>query len=360
MIRVDKYNYEAFFLDYWENRLTEQQEAELFRFLKANPDLRPVFESFEGIRIDPETDILHPNKENLKSDIIEGSAGINAGNYEEYLIAASENDLDEQEHRHLDAFLHKNPAIKSEFRLFRLARMKADDDILFSHKDKLYQKASGTITLKGMYRLAAAAALILISFGLYQLFFNSGSSSGTQRYKDYQSLSMETIPAGPIHHHTLPGPQLQPRQLPSISLSLPYPKYDPITTMPLLAYRSELQTSSQNNKTLALQLPYLPVRLIIDDYLYDQQRQYLAEQGPRKERSLFGRIIGGLFNRVSDEVEPTLSATKELREGKLSFWDLAESGIDGYNYITNNDVLLVRTLDKKGKTRKVRLLSNNQ
>jgi hypothetical protein len=360
VIRIDKYNYEAFFLDYWENRLSDQQEAELFHFLKENPDLVPVFESFESIGLEPETEIFFPNKENLKSRIIEGSADIDADNYMDHMIAAAENDLDEQKHLQLGTFLQKNPALRDEYRLYQLARVKPDEEIVFAQKDKLYKNASRTISLPGIYRLAAAAALILISFGLYQLYFTSVGLNEIQRNAEPQSISMEMILAGPIYNNGIPKPRLQYRQLPTPTMNLPAPKYEAISTMPVLAYRSELQTSPENDEALALRIPYLPAQLIIDDYLYDQQRQYYAEREPLKGRSLFGRIINGLFHKVSEEVEPTLSATQRFRDGKVSFWDLAESGIDGYNYITNKDVMLVRTLDEKGKTLKVRLISSDQ
>jgi hypothetical protein len=360
VIKIDKYNCEAFFLDYWENRLSDRQEAELFHFLKENPHLRPVFESFESIGLEPEKEILYAHKATLKSSVIEGSAGIDAGNYTDYLIRASENELNEQEHRDLDIFLKKNPALRNEYRLYKLAYVEPDEEILFAQKDQLYRKASRTISLPGIYRMVAAAAIIMISFGLYQLYLKPDGPSSVQHGPEPNYLSMEMIPAGPLYTYTIPEASLHRRHIPSPAIHLPGPKYQPVSSMPVLAFRSKLQISAGNQASLALQLPYLPAQLIIDDYLFEQQRQYFAEQEQVKERTLFGRIINGLFKKVTDEVEPTLSATQGLRDGKVSFWDLAESGIDGYNYLTNNDVMLVRTLDEKGKTRKVRLLTNNQ
>jgi hypothetical protein len=276
------------------------------------------------------------------------------------MIAAFENDLDEQDRRNLDTFLQKNPALRSEYLFYQLARVESNEEIVFSQKGKLYQKASTTISLPGIYRLVAAAALILISFSLYQFYFKAVGPSGNQRDPEPHALSMEMILAGPLNTYAIPMASLQYRKLPSPIIKLPGPKYEPISSLPVLAFRSELQVSPENREALALQLPYIPTQLIIDDYLYDQQRKYLAIQEPVKERSLFGRIINGLFNKVSDEVEPALTAGEEFRTNNRSFWDLAESGINGFNNLTNNDVILVRTLDEKGKTRKVRLLNNNQ
>lgn len=55
-MNINQHNCEAYFLDYYEGMLSETQVAEMFAFLKANPDQREIFESFSNVQLDGEDD----------------------------------------------------------------------------------------------------------------------------------------------------------------------------------------------------------------------------------------------------------------------------------------------------------------
>ena len=46
-MNINQNNYEAFFLDYWENTLSEQDRHALEGFLLENPDLQDEFLDFK-------------------------------------------------------------------------------------------------------------------------------------------------------------------------------------------------------------------------------------------------------------------------------------------------------------------------
>ena len=54
MSLINKNNYEAFFLDYYEGNLTTEQVAELLLFIEQHPEHKEEFESFENISLVPE------------------------------------------------------------------------------------------------------------------------------------------------------------------------------------------------------------------------------------------------------------------------------------------------------------------
>ena len=110
MSKIDKYNYEAFFLDYRENKLDARQEAMLFAFLEEHPDLKIEFEAFEDLSFQPTAKVEFPDKESLKSGVIQDAGNINVSNYEEFLITSIENGLNNDQQHQLEMFLYNNPA----------------------------------------------------------------------------------------------------------------------------------------------------------------------------------------------------------------------------------------------------------
>ncbi len=59
---INRNNYEAFFLDYFEGRLPEEGKEELMRFLELNPDLKKEFEGFEPVYLPKEHEVSFPVK----------------------------------------------------------------------------------------------------------------------------------------------------------------------------------------------------------------------------------------------------------------------------------------------------------
>jgi len=96
-MEINKNNYEAYFLDYWENNLQPEMVAELMIFLEGNPDLKGEFNEFENIVLVPDESIkFQPNKE-LKKKEVEPVGEIQSDNYEHYMVGDLEGDLTKKE-----------------------------------------------------------------------------------------------------------------------------------------------------------------------------------------------------------------------------------------------------------------------
>jgi len=358
--KIDKYNYEAFFLDYWENRLNASQKAELELFLDRNSELKAEFEAFEDFSFTPENNIQLPDKDKLKSGVIQDAGDINASNYEEYLIGSLENDLSSDQKQQLEIFLHHNPVLKQELAAYHDTRLTPDQDITYEHKEELYRRKVQIISLPNLYRVVAAAASILILFGLYQFFLNPEAIPDKTGQERIASYTMMTNNIGqieiPDHPTILPAPQ---------SVILPqYHSYNirvgNITKISSIESPSALLPKNHFNDYASLLNPVLPPGIIIFEYKINQQKALLAGNHSKENKTLVGKIISGIFKNVSDRVQPEREPIDEIKPARASFWDLAESGLTGYNYLTNNDVILVRTLDKNGKTKNVRFLRDDE
>ena len=134
-MKINRNNYEAYFLDYIEGKLGKQDIAELMHFISAHPDLKEELESFENINLVPET-----NKFSEKSSLKKSSLSvlkINEENFDEYCIAKLEGDLGETEIIAFNTYIDSNPSRKDDFKLYEKLQLKADKSIMFSEKDNL-------------------------------------------------------------------------------------------------------------------------------------------------------------------------------------------------------------------------------
>jgi anti-sigma factor RsiW len=154
-MNINRHNCEAWFLDYYEGQLTPDQSAELFAFLDAHPDLKELFESYEGPAFDA-GDVELPSfeqKETLRR-MAELEAGINEVNYEEYFTAAVENVLDIKGQADLARFLSAHPEKREELERYRKTILSPDYAETFGNKDLLKKPA---VTAASFDTWAAAA-----------------------------------------------------------------------------------------------------------------------------------------------------------------------------------------------------------
>lgn len=131
MEKINKHNYEVFFIDYFDGNLSPAQTEELYQFLNENPDLKEEFENFEEIPVNI-SDVVFPNKENLKK---KSSEIINESNYQEFCIAYNEGDLNEKEEKALLKYVDANN-LQAELALFQKAKLSAETEEFFE-KDGL-------------------------------------------------------------------------------------------------------------------------------------------------------------------------------------------------------------------------------
>ncbi|HKK10128.1 MAG TPA: hypothetical protein VJ939_04790, partial [Bacteroidales bacterium] len=135
-MKINKGNYELFFVDYFDGNLSGESKKELFAFLEQNPELKAEFESFEPVVLPPEN-ITYPDKASLRKQQIVPTGSINEENYEDFLIAYAEKDLTKQEEVLLQQFFKKNPSLREESEKYAKLKLHPDKDIIFENKEEL-------------------------------------------------------------------------------------------------------------------------------------------------------------------------------------------------------------------------------
>lgn len=165
-MKISRSNYEAFFLDYFEGNLTEDQASSLMAFLKKNPDLKEEFDNFEMIEISEPSAVSFPDKLSLK--VPDTSLPVTESNFEWFCVAKIEKDLNSEEEAALHTFIQKNPQKKRDLELYEKTILKADNDIVFEKPQTLKRfQTTPFLLTKQMWSYASAAAVVFIIAGLF-------------------------------------------------------------------------------------------------------------------------------------------------------------------------------------------------
>ena len=338
---IHRNNYEAYFLDYLEGRLSEQEIAVLLAFLEKNPDLEDELYQFENITL-TERDINLKNKEVMFKSTDDYSS-VNERNFPEFCVAHFEKQLGHKGEQLLKEYLELNPSLIKEYNLF--CKVYLEDDLSIRMPGKNHLKHITVYPVRRWLLTASAAAAILI-FAL--LLF-------------------------PLKNRIIP-PQLQ-----TAAVSESKHLKTPATTHP-----AELEITNRNLKTATPKAPRrnaFPVTGPVDSLQILQTREdreniLLAALAPVEVHSLEtaagnrdllpARIIlqekpenGG---KVNHEYEPLLDyALAEVRNkvnykipagkdnGKISWWGIAEFGVKGFNQLTGSNLRLERKTNPIGK-----------
>jgi hypothetical protein len=230
--KINKDNYESFFLDYIEKNLSPEQRKMVEEFIEKFPDLRAELEDYEPLGLEKpdhepkmswealkrdekfnsdtstkdelffkavEEDLTNQEKKVFekyisteqgqkeyrlwektklnaspvyfdKSKLYEFGLGekLAAWNYDYYLSAFAENELNEGQIAELQAYASKIPSGERDLKLAGSLRLKAPQGIFYPDKDELRKekKSGGVIWL---YRISAVAAAILLGVILWNL-----------------------------------------------------------------------------------------------------------------------------------------------------------------------------------------------
>lgn len=148
-MNINRNNCEAFFLDYYEGTLSEAQVAELFAFLKANPDLREVFESFADVSVDTESTSA-PDFSFLKKEPVADVHEI----AEQWMVEMVDGTISDADRAALENYLRENPSKRADLAAFENTILRADENETFG--DAFALKKNVAITPENFEHFAFA------------------------------------------------------------------------------------------------------------------------------------------------------------------------------------------------------------
>lgn len=150
-MKIDRDNYEIYFIDYLDGNLSLDEIDLLLDFLNENPELKEELKGLELIKIEECNDVIPAFNYLRKSDFDHPEI------FEETCIRAIENDLNANEKELFSRHLYNHPEHQKEFQLFQATISEPDPFILFENKHQLKKKPKLFLS----YVWYAAAVIIL-------------------------------------------------------------------------------------------------------------------------------------------------------------------------------------------------------
>lgn len=345
-MEINKTNYEAYILDYYEGNLSAEKVAELMLFLEQNPSIKEEFEEFESdITITPNKGIQFTNKENLKKPILTQVGNITSENYEEYIIADLENELHEEERSRLKQFIKTNPEAGKDYSLYKHTFLQPDESIVFPSKKELKQLVplfGSKTTSKRIYNSFAIAASIAILIGLF--FFNNNKEATTSFYASRDSKPIELA-----KEISSPQDKEAPKRKKALKKRDEVKRKNAKKEITLksaktLSARQIFLASYEEKKEILKQSNHFQDKPII--FLDSDISEYLAEakvedhtNGIEKVKNYFSVQLNNLFTPTKD---------KKKEAPKIDAWDIADIGVAGLNRISKEKFELKKERAKDG------------
>jgi hypothetical protein len=175
-MKVDRHNYEDYFLLYVDNELTVEQKKQVELFIKENPDLEEELVMLQQSRLIPET-IVFEEKHLLMRE--ENNSFINLNNYEEWLVLYVDNELSDGEKVTVEKFAASHPHVQKELDLFGQTKLQPDQ-FNFPDKNLLYRNKERVRIISMVWWRVAAAAILIIAAGITLYSVLTTNSSGPE------------------------------------------------------------------------------------------------------------------------------------------------------------------------------------
>jgi hypothetical protein len=407
-MNIDRNNYEVYFLDYLEGRLTTEETAALLLFANENPDLKEMIEGEELINLVSDEKISFYPKSALKKKPASGiesvsgantlsnnksitsGSGINIGNYEEFMIRFYENDLEDAEKSDLADFLKDSPMYIKEFEVFGNTLLKPDTGVIYPHKSRLKRKQILLPQTKRIFAIVSVAASVLLFSTLFLKYINepslkennnllAGANNKTsETVKSVTSKDNTASIRSTDINHSANSDHLNKTSSRKATTSNKSPVElmggDPAskrmkattterTTFEipssLIIKQSSLLASAQINapKTIDRRTDFDGITSVAY-YDPDPDALPLKTEG----RTIGGRLGYTLANGISQTAgtiarEPELG---RLLRGKVSLSDLAGLGLAGFNLITDSKLSVSRNYDVDGNLKGYSIVDGNK
>jgi hypothetical protein len=152
MMKIDRNNYEAYFIDYLDGILSLEEIDLMLDFLNENPDLKEELKGLEHIKIGESNEDVPAFNQLKRTDFDHPEI------FEETCIRAIENELSRQELELFQLHLAQNPEHQKEYELFRSTISEPDALITFENKHQLKKK--GKVYLPFFWYAAAAVVML--------------------------------------------------------------------------------------------------------------------------------------------------------------------------------------------------------
>jgi hypothetical protein len=194
-MNINRHNYEAYFLLYVDNELSQAEMDAVDAFANCHPDLAEELVMLQQSVAKPDN-IKFDAKEKLLTQ-----NGIPAS-LQEKLLLYLDNECTRSDTAIIESLLQQDSTAAHEWTILQQTKLDKTEQVFFAHKEGLYKKESGKIVAIRWWRLAAAA--IVIGFGIFGTvhYFNTNTPqtnlAANQPAATKKATATTTIPTTPV------------------------------------------------------------------------------------------------------------------------------------------------------------------
>jgi hypothetical protein len=160
-MKIDRNNYEAYFIDYLEDNLDKNMVDDFIEFLQQNPDLKEELSVLGKVSVVPENVSFNKKNSLYKEELDSEKA------FDEAAIATLEGDISVTRKTEFENYIANHPAKKRDVVLYKKTKLQPDKTIVFRNKKKLYRQSTAKIVFLWSSRIAA---VLILAFAFYTLF----------------------------------------------------------------------------------------------------------------------------------------------------------------------------------------------
>lgn len=345
MDRINKNNYEVYFLDYHEGRLNSDEKRIVKSFLQEYPEFYDEFEDYGNVVL-PVPEIRYP----YKSELFRTEVSMPETNdWEFQCIAFMEGDLSEEELLEFDKQRLSDPEKAKILELYLATKSLSDESIIFEDKAALKKKL--VLIPKWIYGAVSAAAILVLGWIIFTPL--SGDISEQQLAGDStrQRIYIDKI-SHPGKYEKVASAESGPASLNKSSLPFLRGKIsqdEKLLSSSELTIREEYSMASLESRKPSLltskidQIPattgYLAYRFIpsAED---EEYKTLLAFSGDLIRKQLLGQ-------------DPEL-----VEKSRFTLWELADAGLEKVSDIFGTGADIEREYSESGDLLAVSFESN--
>src|SRR5947207_365732 len=160
-MKINRHNYEEYFLLYIDNELSVEQKENVQLFVKENPDLEEELIMLQQSRLIPDDSIVFHDKHLLTKEA--NNVLIDLSNYEQWLILYVDKELREEDKARVEKFAAEHPHVQQQLSLFQQTQL-PQEKIVFTNKKVLYRTQKPRVI--SMWWKIAAAAMLIVAAGM--------------------------------------------------------------------------------------------------------------------------------------------------------------------------------------------------
>ena len=360
-------NYEEHIVNYLDGKLSPVEAAELFLFLEMHPELGEDLGELTEMTIEPDLNIAYDFKDALKLTHDADAQKISPKNYLYYFTAFTEGDLSQKGVNAVNKFVDQNPTYKNELLLLKECKIEPPQAIVYPNKSELKKKTGIIIPMS--VRWAALAASLLLLFSVYIRLEPTSTESLNQTLTKTET-PVKVIPPresginNPENISAVPGeqtnskPKDKKRTVNAEAKQTQPAKSIGEGRMPALSAMPSLKNTINQTLPFDGTMRQMYSSLFDDISLSQQIMMAYAENHPEEDprnETRSGVNVGRRFNQYLQSGTQVASQVSESFSG----WMLADLGIKGINLLTDNDLRLMREVQRDGTTGNVVLKSDD-